>query len=141
MRTLVLFASSLMVLFFLACNEKQDHSPFEFDLDRSFNLGYKNTGHCSCGDLSITFADVEEGVFPIAGVGGVLEDESRVQLDVMSNDGAQSIELVHRLTMSTFDRDTVGGYTISLFQVSPYPQGEQTVRKQDYEIRLMVEEL
>lgn len=142
MKKLMLFALSLFTLLFMACNERICcHSPIEFQPGRSFDLCYSDTGNCICGDLSITFADViEDSRCPI-GVVCVWEGQARVRLDVQADDGAQSIELLFQASRSSFDRDTVGNYAISLMNVSPHPREGQDIREQDYRIRLMVEEL
>ena len=141
MKKNILFTSPLIVLLLMACNEKQDHNPIEFQPGVSFDLSYKDTGNCNCGDLSVTFADVlEDSRCPVPAT-CFWEGEARVQLDIQAANESQSIELIFQASRSSFDRDTVGNYAISLMQVSPHPKDGQTIEKQDYDIRLMVEEL
>lgn len=141
MKPTILFAALPFILLLARCDKKANHSPLEFQPGKSFDMSYQDTGTCSCGDLSITFRDVVEDSRCPTGAVCVWEGQARVQLDVQSEDGSQSIELVFQASRSSFDRDTVGSYAISLMEVSPHPREGQTIEKRDYRIRLMVEEL
>ncbi|MCO6493617.1 MAG: hypothetical protein J5I98_34675, partial [Phaeodactylibacter sp.] len=136
MKPAILFASFPLILLLAQCDKKNNHSPLEFQPGKSFEMSYQDTGACSCGDLSITFRDVVEDSRCPTGAVCVWEGQARVQLDVQSEDGSQSIELAFQASRSSFDRDTVGGYAISLMNVSPHPREGQTIKKQDYRIRL-----
>lgn len=141
MKKLMLFTAATGLLLLMSCQVKQNFSPLEFHTDSSFELPYKDTGHCSCGNLAITFTDVVEDVYRPAWMEGVEEGQVRARFNVQADNISQSIELVYRASRSSFDRDTVGGYAISLMRVSPHLRMGQTAEKSNYRVRLMVEEL
>jgi hypothetical protein len=141
MRKFLLLTTVLGGLLLTSCQRKQHFSPLEFQPNLSFELAYSDTGHCSCGGLDITFADVVEEIYRPAWREGVEEGQVRVRFDVQADSVSESIELVFRSTRSSFDRDTVSGYVIRLMGITPYPRAGRTADKQAYRAKLMVEEL
>ncbi len=141
MKTFNLLAFLFIAVFFSSCDKEKNRNPLDFQLGQSFDLAFENTADCTCGELSVTFADVvEDSRCPIGAV-CVWEGQARVQLQVKSPEGSQSVELIYQALRSSFDRDTIGNFAVSLLDVSPHPREGQTIDKRDYRIRLMVEEL
>ncbi|MCO6491724.1 MAG: hypothetical protein J5I98_25135 [Phaeodactylibacter sp.] len=138
MKTSKLFAFVFLVAFSFACEKSENRNPLDFQLGQSFELDFDETGHCTCCNLSVHFADVLEDSRCPSDVECVWEGQARVQLNLDLAEGRDTIELTWRAGHGELASDTVDNFIFELLDVAPYPVSTETIEKEDYQIELKV---
>ena len=141
MKTTNLFIFFILAALSFSCEKSENRNPLDFQLGQSFELPFGDTGNCTCGGLSVAFADVLEDSRCPTSVICVWEGQARVQLNVQIADGQNTIELIRRAGHDDLARDTVDNFVFELLEVSPYPVTTDPIDKQDYRIELKVSAL
>ena len=141
MKIVNLFVFFVLVVLSFSCEKSENRNPLDFQLGQSFELPFGATGNCTCGGLSIVFADVLEDSRCTTSVVCIWEGQARVQLKVQIADGLNTIELIRRVGREELGRDTLDNFVFELLEVSPYPVTPNPIDKQDYRIEFKVSAL
>lgn len=140
MKTTNLFFLLILIAVTFSCEKNENKNPLDFQVGEVFELKFNTTGDCTCGNLSVTFADVlEDSRCPSNGA-CIWEGRARIQLALQLADGPDTIELTRRAGREELARDTLDNLIIELVEVSPYPSTSDPIDKEDYRIELKVSE-
>ena len=141
MKTTNLFIFFILAALSLSCEKSENRNPLDFQLGQSFELPFGDTGNCTCGGLSVAFADVLDDSRCPTSVVCFWEGQARVQLKVQIADGLDTVELIRRAGHEELGRDTLDNFVFELLEVSPYPVTTDPIDKEDYRIELKVSAL
>jgi hypothetical protein len=127
---LIAFLSTLMIL---SCNKEDLPDTFKIGSQEEFQHGEMNQSDDNSLKFSIT--EINDSRCP-SDVVCVWEGKVDVKILVESPQSGTII-------LSTYDnlKDTVGNFSFELIEVLPYPISTQTIKLEDYDVTLKIEEL
>lgn len=123
----------LVGIAFVSCNEELLPETFNLGLEKDFKLG----GEYKLSNKSLIFSifEINDSRCP-TDVVCVWEGKADVRINVESPQPGS-------ILLSTYDnlKDTIGGYSFELIEVSPYPISTETIKLEDYNVTLKIVEL
>lgn len=130
----ILFAL-FFATFFISCNKEKGVTPENFDLGTETNFRAGDEYLSGIQSLQFRITEVNDSRCP-SDVVCVWQGEAVVRIEVeLPEEGT--------LWLSTYDnqKDTLGAYSFELVEVAPYPVSTETIKFEDYDITLKIEEL
>ncbi len=125
---------------FFSCEKESALS--DFVIGTPFNIPFAGTNHTPDDEVTVNFFEVVSDSRCPSDVTCVWEGESSVKLNLKIGAESEDLILSTHLKMGQGpQKDTIGGYIISLLEVTPYPISTVDVPEEDYEIRLQIDEL
>jgi hypothetical protein len=118
--TTIIFAMSLLLL---SCKKENNI----VKLDKGFNMVYNQTVILKSENLAIQFIDITDSRCPVGGQ-CVWEGEGILSLNVNNSE-------IH---VSTLEPTDTLGYTFTITDLSPYPNIDSNLSKEDYKAELVV---
>ncbi len=132
MKTLNLLLA-LVLVSFISCNKELDIEPFSFGMENGFKVNEEYSSIDNSLKFSIT--EINDSRCP-SDVICVWAGKADVKINVLS-------PVSGKIDVSTFNNpvDTLGNYTFTLIDVSPYPISTKTIRLEDYVVTLKIQKL
>lgn len=137
--------NKLMLLVLCACcffSCEKENALSDFVMGTPFNLSFGDTNQAADDEVTVNFFEVVSDSRCPSDVTCVWEGESSVKLNLKV--GAEDENLIlstHETKGQGPQKDTLGGFIITLLEVIPYPISTVDVQEEDYEIRLQIDEL
>lgn len=120
-------------IFFVSC--QKDTLPKNFDFEQEENFRWGNEYFSNDNSIKLTITEINDSRCP-SDVVCIWQGEAIVKLKVEA-------DITNIIELSTFDNqtDTVGSYSISLINVSPYPVSTENIELDNYVVALSIVEL
>ena len=124
----IFFLLMLVGISIISCNEELLPETFNLVLEEDFKLG--DEFELFNKSLMFSIVEINDSRCP-SDVVCVWEGKADVRINM---DSPQSGSIL----LSTYDnlKDTVGGYSFELIDVSPYPISTETIKLEDYKVTL-----
>jgi len=132
----ILFTLFVALVSMAASCDKENKG--RFNLGESFELSHGERGDCTCGALSATFTNVVEDSRCPSDVTCVWAGRVIVTLEVELSGAPQTITLSSE---NNENQVTVGGYLITMGEVTPYPVSTATIQLHEYKVNLTITQL
>ena len=138
MKFKLLHVLSFIIVTSLSCSEDEHIAPasINYDLENAFTLGYLQTGTEEASGLSVQFIELVEDTRCPNGVECVSAGWVIIRIKI-----ADSITLTLGTDSPDSESITFNNYKITLIDVTPYPEYDQTYTNEDYQIQLLIEEI
>ncbi len=123
----------IVPLVFIACSKDSVSDNFTFGAEENLKIGNENKS--AENNIQFTITNVQDSRCP-GDVVCIWQGEAVVDIE-FTKPFQQNIQL------NTFDNlvDIVGNYTVKLLNVSPYPVSTQTIKTEDYTIKLRIDSI
>lgn len=118
--TVIMFTMSLLLL---SCNKENN----TVKLNKGFKMNYNQTVNIKSESLIIQLVDIGDSRCP-DGVQCVWEGEGLLLLNVNNSE----------FQVSTLEPSDTLGYTFTITDLSPYPNIDSNLTKEDYKVELVV---
>ena len=118
--TAIIFAMSLLLL---SCKKESN----EVELDKTFNMVYNQTVSLNSENLTLKLVDITDSRCP-NGAECTWQGEGRLTLNINNSE----------IQVSTLTPIDTLGYTFKVTNLSPYPNIDSNLSKEDYKAELVV---
>ena len=126
----------LLALLLVSACKKDDDRTLAYSLNTPFLLAFDQTATCNCGAPAIALVNIEDSRCPRL-VECFWEGEVIVTLDL---DGVL-LELGISPNEGVSRNGIIDGYNIKLLEVTPYPETDNNIPLNKYQVKLEVEKL
>jgi hypothetical protein len=135
MKTIFFALIAALVSMAASCDKKSEGG---FNLGESFELSHGERNDCTCGALAATFTNVVEDSRCPSDVNCVWAGRVIVELEVELSGAPQTVTLSSE---NNENQVTVGGYLITMGEVTPYPVSTATIQMHQYKVNLTITQL
>lgn len=112
-----------LVLSILSCKKESN----EVELDKKFNMVYNQTVSLNSENLTIKLVDITDSRCP-NGAQCTWQGEGRLTLNINNSE----------IQVSTLTPTNTLGYTFNIIDLSPYPNIDSNLSKEDYKAELVI---
>ncbi len=143
-RTMLLMTFLIFGLVFAQCNRKtteviaEDYS-FKFALNRPFALGINDKACNLDQNICVTMDSVYDDSRCPEGVNCIWEGNAKMRFKVTTAKKSHVLYLDTQPTSNIYHNDTiVGGYRVTLNQLSPHPVADNPIKLSDYAAEIQI---
>jgi hypothetical protein len=129
----VIFFFALVILHIPACEEQMIPEAVTYEKEQSYKV--RTTYSSNDNHLKFLINEVRDSRCP-KNVWCVWQGEAVVQV-------VSELPEMDTIELSTYDNlsDSIGNYSFELIEVSPWPVYPDTIKQEDYEIKMTIKEL
>jgi hypothetical protein len=134
----LLCLAAMSALALTACKKKPQPGYSTFKLDQVFDLKMNGSAQLEGGDLKLSFSGVPEDSRCPKGVNCIREGDIKITLAAATGSQNKTLEFIRSASQTGNVTQSFENYKIQWLDVSPYPEKDKTIRKEDYKIRIAV---